>query len=105
MNARTVPVYNETDFARAVDQLGKLKAEIAALQDEEKQLKALLAASGYQALDGQTFRASISWSDGRVGIDWRAIAEHFNPSRQLVTAHTSQGEPFPVIKVSARKTS
>ena len=45
MNARTVPVYNETDFARAVDQLGKLKAEIAALQDEEKQLKALLAAS------------------------------------------------------------
>lgn len=101
----TVALFADADFARIVDQLGRLKAEIAVLQDEEKDLKSKLAASGYQAVDGKNYRASISWQDGRISIDWRAIAEHYNPSRQLVTAHTSKGDPFPVVKVSARKTS
>jgi hypothetical protein len=98
-------IYTDADFAQMVDELGQLKANIANLQAQEKDLKAKLAASGFQAVDGQHYRASISWQEGRVSIDWRAVAEHFNPSRQLVTAHTSKWDPVVTIRVSARKTS
>lgn len=92
------------DLVRVVDQLGAVKAQIADLQKIEKELKADLAGSGFAFVDGAQYRASIHWQ-GHTSIDWRAIAEHFNPSRQLVTAHSSQGDLAPVVRVSARKTS
>ena len=92
------------DLVRVVDQLGAVKAQIADLQAIEKELKAELSGSGFSFVDGAQYRASIHWQ-GHTSIDWRAIAEHFNPSRQLVTAHSSHGEPAPVVRVSARKTS
>jgi len=92
------------DLVRVVDQLGNIKAQIADLQKIEKELKADLAASGFAFVDGAQYRASIHWQ-GHTSIDWRAIAEHFNPSRQLVTAHSNTGDLSPVVRVSARKTS
>jgi hypothetical protein len=92
------------DLARVVDQLGAVKAQIADLQKIEKELKAELAGTGFSFVDGAQYRASIHWQS-HTSIDWRAIAEHFNPSRQLVTAHSSHGDLSPVVRVSARKTS
>ena len=54
---------------------------------------------------GQLHRAAVSYCPGRDVIDWRAIAEHFAPSRQLITAHTSTGAAFYTVRVSARKGS
>lgn len=88
-----------------VDRLAIVKAEIARLQAEEKALKDELANSGETVVEGMYHRAAISQCEGRLSIDWRAVAEHFNPSRQLVTAHTSRGEDFIVVRLSARKTS
>lgn len=105
MNAQLKPVITDADLIAMVDELGGLKARIADLQAREKELKTMLSGCGYQSVDGREYRASIAWSDGKISIDWRAVAEHFNPSRQLVTAHTSTGEAFATIKVSARKTS
>ena len=105
MTAQLKTIITDAQLSDYVDQLGHLKAQIAKLQDEEKQIKAVLSGCGYDAVDGSSYRASISWTDGKLSIDWRAIAERFNPSRQLVTAHTSQGEAFCTIRVTARKTS
>jgi hypothetical protein len=105
MTAQLKTIITDADLIAMVDELGGLKARIADLQAREKQLKATLSGCGYEAIDGEQYRASIAWTDGRISIDWRAIAEHFNPSRQLVTAHTSTGEAFATIRVTARKTS
>jgi len=35
--------------------------------------------------------------------DWETIARRFDPSHQLITAHTSHGDPYHVVRVSARK--
>ncbi len=88
-----------------VDRLAQVKATIATLQVVETRLKQLLVASKEPVIEGTDHRAAISHNEGKVSIDWRAIAEHFNPSRQLVRAHSSTGEAYYTVRLSARKTS
>lgn len=88
-----------------VDRLAEVKAGIASLKAEEAQLKQLLIDSGETIVEGTAHRAALSWTAGRPSIDWQAIAEHFNPSRQLVRANTTMGEDYVVVRVSARKSS
>lgn len=90
-------------LAALVDRLATIKAQAATLAAEEQSIRATLADSGLNAIDGTMHRAAITRNPGRVSIDWRAVAEHFSPSRQLITAHTSTGDPFVTIRVSARK--
>jgi hypothetical protein len=94
---------NPAILAAAVDRLALIKAQMAQLSAEEKQLKESLTASGLEAIDGTAHRVAISHCAGRVSIDWESIAAKFNPSRQLVAAHTSTGAPYTVVRVSARK--
>lgn len=88
-----------------VDRLAAVKADIASLKAEEAQLKQLLIDSDESVIEGTEHRAALSWMVGRPVIDWRAIAEHFNPSRQLVRANTTVGDDFVVVRVSARKSA
>lgn len=85
-----------------VDDLGRLRAKIAELQDAAKRLEALLVASGSDAIEGRLYRAAISRVEGRATVNWQAVAKHFGPSHQLVTAHTTIGAPYVVVRVSAR---
>lgn len=89
------------DVAGIVDALGAIKAQIADLKKTEDALKAQLIQSGVSEADGATFRATVSVSERNV-IDWKAIAEKLEPSRQLVTAHTSVSESV-TVRVTARK--
>ena len=100
MNLNTTPV-----LGGIVDRLAIVKAQIAQLKAEETALKDQLAASGESIVEGLFHRAAISEVGAKPCIDWRAIAEHFNPSRQLVTAHTTYSEPYTCVRVFARKTS
>ena len=99
----TVETY--TDLAEVIDRLGSVKGAIADLQAEEAALKAIITAQPIVAAEGQLYRVAVSSVDSRPVIDWRAIAEKFNPSRQLVTANTTYTEPYRAVRVSARKTS
>jgi hypothetical protein len=94
---------NPAILAAAVDRLALIKAQMAQLSAEEKQLKEALTASGLDAIDGTAHRAAVSHCAGRVSIDWETIAAKFTPSRQLIAAHTSTGAPYTVVRVSARK--
>lgn len=90
-------------LAAAVDRLALIKAQVAELTAEEKALKESLIASGLAAIEGTAHRAAVSQCAGRVIVDWETIAAKFNPSRQLIAAHTSTGAPYSVVRVSARK--
>ena len=92
-------------LAHTVDRLAQVKAQIAALREHEDELKQILIDSGESAIDGTNHRATISDMAGKEIVDWRAIAERFNPSRQLIRANTTQGERYFQIRVFGRKTS
>ena len=91
------------NLADIVDQLLAVKAQLAALEEKEKELKDCLIASGQTSIDGILARASVSYCEGREKTDWQTIAQRFNPSRQLIVAHTTTGAPFHTVRVSARK--
>lgn len=93
---------NAVILSAAVDRLAVIKAQLATLASEEKQLKSILADSGQKIIEGALHRAAISHNDGRTVTDWSAVAAKFNPSRQLVAAHTLTGAPFAVVRLSAK---
>ena len=90
-------------MAFVVDRLAVVKAQIAELEKLEKEYKQILIDSGESAIVGTDHRATVSYCDGREKTDWQTIAMRFNPSRQLITAHTTTGDPFYTVRVSARK--
>jgi hypothetical protein len=99
----TTTTLNPVILAACVDRLAMIKAIEADLKKEGDQIKAQLIDAELPVIESNAYRAAVSMCDGRVVIDWKAIAEKLEPSRQLVTAHTSQGAPFAVVRVSARK--
>jgi hypothetical protein len=88
------------DLAVMVDQLGALDSQIKALTKQADTLKASIKAHGPERYNGSQFSALVFESEGRTTTDWRAIAEKFEPSRQLITAHTTVGEPVRSIKLA-----
>lgn len=97
---------NESNLAMLggiVDKLALIKAQIADLKLTETRLKQDLIDSGFASIDGTLNRAAISECDGKTSVDWKKIAEKFSPSRQLVTANTTVGDPYFTVRVSARK--
>lgn len=94
---------NPVILSALVDRLAAIKAQAADLASEEKTIKAELIASGQAVIDGTQHRVSISHCAGRELIDWETIAARFNPSRQLIAAHTTTGAGYDVVRVSARK--
>lgn len=91
-----------TTLGAVVDRLGQLRAELADLEQVEKQLKAALIESGQDKIIGKLYKAAVIHSPGRISIDWQTIAERFEPSRQLIAAHTKQGTPFAAVRISSR---
>ena len=83
------------------DALGELKARIADLESLAKVEHARLVAMGEGAHEGETFRATVSVAD-RVKVDWESVAAKFEPSRQLVTAHTTS-KPVTTVRLASRK--
>ena len=88
------------ELAQAVDQLGALDAQIKALTKQAETLKAAIKSQGPERYNGSDYSALVFESEGRTVTDWKSIAEKFEPSRQLITAHTTVGEPVRSIKLA-----
>jgi hypothetical protein len=88
------------ELSGMVDQLGALDSQIKALTKQADTLKAAIKAQGPERYNGSQFSALVFESEGRTVTDWKAIAEKFEPSRQLITAHTTTGEPVRSIKLA-----
>ena len=89
------------EVAGLADELGTIRAQMADLKDREREIRDTLIEAGVKALEDETFRALVVESL-RTMIDWKAVAAHLKPSRQLVTAHTTEREVIS-IRVSARR--
>jgi len=74
---------------------------MADLKDREKEIRETFIEAGVTALEGESFRALVVESI-RTLIDWKAVAAKLEPSRQLVTAHTTEKEVIS-IRVNARR--
>ncbi len=90
------------NLSSLVDSLADIRAQIADLQEQEQNLRDLLIASGQSSIDGVYHTLKITEQSGRVVTDWKTIAQKFEPSRQLVSAHTTQGKPFHVLRLLGR---
>lgn len=84
-----------------VDRLGQLSANIAAIKKEAAQLRTELEAAGLSEIPGQNYRASFCPCKGKTLTDWQAIAAKFNPSRQLIAAHTTTGKESTRMTITA----
>jgi hypothetical protein len=80
-------------LAALTDEIGSIRAEIARLEALNDQLTDQLKLSGAGKYQGAIYKSTVSEVKGREKINWQAIAMHFEPSRQLITAHSSIGEP------------
>lgn len=87
------------DYAPIVDQLGALKAQIAALTDQEKILKKALADSGYAEIDGDLFRATVSWTE-RATLDTEAVRAILTEDQVRVCTRIAE---IKTVRVVARK--
>jgi hypothetical protein len=86
-------------LALIVDELGMLKAQIAALTEREKVLKDTLTASGYAEIDGSHYRASVTWSE-RATLDSAAVRALLTDEQVRQCTKVTE---FMAVRVSARK--
>ena len=86
----------------AVDKLFDLKAQIATLRKEEEELKDFLIDSGLSVIDSDTVHCTISNSTSVI-VDWKTVASKAGASRQLIRAHTTEGEPRTTVRLFAKK--
>lgn len=72
-----------------VDELGQLQDQAAALAAQIDSLKTTIKAQGAGRYLGSRWQSLVvDVAEGKK-INWQAVAEHFAPSHQLITAHTS----------------
>jgi hypothetical protein len=76
------------DLFAMIDQAGSIDAEIKSLEKQLATLKTAIKAHGTGKHAGFVFSANVIDSE-RITTDWQTIAARFNPSHQLITAHTT----------------
>jgi hypothetical protein len=82
-----------------VDQLGSLKAQIADLTKLEKDLIDQIKSSGYAEIDGDLYRAAVSWTE-RVTLNSDRVREMLSADD---VAYCEQKAEVMSVRVSARK--
>lgn len=91
----------EIDFAflaKKVDELGKLKAQIAALCEKESEIKVLLIDSGVSEIDGYKYRATVSVSE-RETLNSERVRALLTPSQ---LAKVTDKRTVTAVRVCAR---
>jgi hypothetical protein len=87
------PAATDPTMQALVDQYGSLDSQIKTLTESLNLLKKAIKAQGAGVYTGDIYKLNVFATPGRETTDWRTIAEQFNPSYQLITAHTTKGEP------------
>ena len=76
------------DLFAVIDEAGAIHAEIARLTKQLDTMKARIKATGTGKVTGFNYESNVFEKAVSDKIDWQSIAMHFEPSRQLITAHT-----------------
>jgi light-regulated signal transduction histidine kinase (bacteriophytochrome) len=86
-----------------VDELGQLQDQAAALADQIDSLKTTIKAQGAGRYLGSRWQSVVTAPSESDRINWEAVAMHFQPSRQLLTAHTKTVVNVPRITTTIQK--
>ncbi len=87
-NMREIPLNNgkaTSLLGQMVDRLGYVQAEMAPLKTEEEQLKVQLRASKEVEIEGDLFRATISYPQPGQKTDWETVARAIAAKAGLTT--------------------
>jgi hypothetical protein len=87
-----------SNLTSAIDRLGVVKAQLAALKREEDELKAVLVEQGPGAYEGDLYRVTVSQAD-RETLDMDAVRAKLTP--QFIRAHTNV-TPVTTVRCTAR---
>lgn len=79
-------------LAALTDEIGAIRAEIKRLESINKQLTDQLKDAGAGKHVGALYKSTIYPVEPKTTINWQAVAMHFEPSRQLITAHSSKSK-------------
>jgi len=72
-----------------VDELGQLQDQAAALAAQIDTIKTTIKQQGAGRYLGSRWQSLVvDVAEGKK-TNWQAVAEHFSPSHQLITAHTT----------------
>ena len=80
-----------TPLGAKVDRPGLIRAQLDQLAREADEIRDELEAAGLKTIEGTLYKAGFTSCQGREITDWHAIARRFQPSPQLIRAHTKQG--------------
>lgn len=86
---------------KMIDDLGRLRAEIAALEVTEKTLVEKIKTLGAGRRSGKLFEANAYWQT-RFNIDWPAIMEEAKVPRKLIKKYTDENHVL-CLTLTARK--
>jgi cystathionine beta-lyase family protein involved in aluminum resistance len=78
------------DLFAMIDHAGALDQEIKALTKQLDKLKDAIKAQGAGDFSGFAWTAKVVDVSPSDKTDWQTIAMRFNPSYQLIAAHTTQ---------------
>lgn len=76
-------------LAAITDEIGSIRAEIKRLEAINKQLTDHLKSTGAGKHTGAIYKSTVYSVPEKTIVDWKSVAMHFEPSRQLITAHSS----------------
>ena len=79
-------------LAALTDEIGIIRAEIKRLEALDKQLTDQLKEAGEGKHQGNLYKSTVSPTKETRVTDWKAVAMHFEPSSQLITAHSVKRE-------------
>jgi hypothetical protein len=87
-------------LAAYVDEAGTIDSEIKRLTKQLDAIKATIKANGAGDFGGFVFNAKVIEAAPVDRIDWETIARKFDPSYQLIVAHTKTAAPVVSIRFS-----
>jgi len=73
------------------DEIGIIRSEIKRLESLDKKLTEQLKASGAAKYQGTIYKSTFYAVDAKTTVNWKALAMHFEPSDDLITAHSTTG--------------
>jgi hypothetical protein len=86
-----------------VDELGQLEDQAAALKAQIDTIKTTIKQQGAGRYLGSRWQSLVTAESESDRINWEAVAMHFQPSRQLLTAHTKTVVNVPRITTTLQK--
>jgi hypothetical protein len=86
-----------------VDELGQLQDQAAALAAQIDIIKTTIKQQGAGRYLGSRWQSLVTAESESDRINWEAVAMHFQPSRQLLTAHTKTVVNVPRITTTLQK--